>query len=85
MAALSQVPEVEREHKAWSESRLTFNADLLRPGSQAEQDRWQKGYFRGLSPSGQPGPAEHRSRLRLKEFAADPKKQTLDGAAGRST
>ena len=84
MAALSQVPEVEREHKIWSESRLTSNANLLRPGSQAEQDRWQKGYFRGLSPSGQPGPAERRSRLRLKEFAAVPKKLPFEGPAGMS-
>jgi Family of unknown function (DUF6065) len=84
MAALSQVPEVEREHKIWSDSRLTFNANLLRPGSQAEQDRWQKGYFRGLSPAGQPGPAEHRSRLRLKEFAANSKKTDIPGVAGIS-
>lgn len=68
VASLSGQPELEREHKAWSESRLTFNADLLQPGSRAEQERWQKGYFRARTPSGAEGPADHRSRLRLREF-----------------
>ena len=70
MLALSKAPDMEGEYKAWSEGRLEFNADLLRPGSQAEQERWQKAYFRGLTPMGKPAPAEHRSRLRLKEFVA---------------
>jgi hypothetical protein len=67
---LSEAPEIEREHKLWSESRDSFNADLRVAGSQAAQERWQKMYFRGLGPSGEPTSAEgHRSRIRLKPFA----------------
>ena len=67
---LSKAPEIEREYKLWSEGRNAFNADLQRPGSEAVKERWQKTYFRGLSPSGQSAPAGHRSRLRVKDFAA---------------
>jgi hypothetical protein len=65
---LSENPELEREHKLWSESRKTFNAALAEPGSQAAQEQWQKTYFRGLLPSGQRAPDGHRSRLRLRSF-----------------
>jgi hypothetical protein len=67
---LSKAPEIEREHKLWSETRNSFNVDLHVAGSQAAQERWQKMYFRGLAPSGEPSSAEgHRSRIRLKPFA----------------
>lgn len=65
---LSENPELEREHKAWSASRNSFNADLAVRDSSASQQEWQKNYFRGVAPSGQPGPSGHRSRLRLKPF-----------------
>jgi hypothetical protein len=67
---LAKAPDIEREFKLWSEGRDTFNADLQRPGSEAAQERWQKTYFRGLNPSGEPAHADHRSRLRLKDFTA---------------
>jgi Family of unknown function (DUF6065) len=63
---LSEDPELEREHKLWSSSRDNFNADLNKPDSQAVQEEWQKGYFRGKTPSGKPAPEGHASRLRLK-------------------
>lgn len=65
---LSDNPELEREHKLWSESRRSFNADLKDPGSSAVQQGWQKSYFRGTTPSGESGAADHRSRLRLQPF-----------------
>jgi hypothetical protein len=65
---LSEHLELEREHRLWSESRNTFNADLATPGSKAVQDQWQKTYFRGIMPSGTPAPEGHRSRLRLRAF-----------------
>lgn len=70
MLPLSDAPEIAREFKLWSEGRSTFNADLQRPGSEATQERWQKTYFRGLAPSGEPASADHRNRLRLKDFKA---------------
>jgi hypothetical protein len=70
MRRLSEAPEIERQHKQWSASRDSFNADLRVAGSQATQERWQKMYFRGLGPAGEPTSAEgHRSRIRLKPFA----------------
>jgi hypothetical protein len=65
---LSKAPALEREFKLWSEGRSTFNADLQDPGSEATQQRWQKTYFRGVNPSGEEARADHRSRLRLKDF-----------------
>ena len=47
---LSETPDLEHEHKLWSASRDSFNAELTEPGSQAAQDEWQKTYFRGRSP-----------------------------------
>jgi hypothetical protein len=67
---LSQAPDIEREFKLWSESRNSFNIDLQQPGSAAVQERWQRTYFRGLNPSGNPTHADHRSRLRVNEFRA---------------
>jgi Family of unknown function (DUF6065) len=67
---LSDAPEVEREHKLWSESRNSFNADLLQPDSQAAKEQWQKLYFRGLGAGGDKNAVEgHRTRLRLQPFA----------------
>ena len=65
---LSKAPDIEREFKLWSEDRMAFNTDLQQPGSEATKERWQKAYFRGLNPSGKPTHADHRSRLRLKDF-----------------
>jgi Family of unknown function (DUF6065) len=66
---LSEKPEMEREYNAWSESRDGFNADLDKPGSAAAQERWQKSYFRGVTPLGAPAPETHLSKLRLSPFA----------------
>jgi len=68
MRNLAENPELERDYKSWSASRNSFNADLAVHGSAAAQQEWQKSYFRGVTPSGSPGPAGHRSRLRLKPF-----------------
>jgi len=65
---LSENPALEREHRLWAENRNSFNADLNEPGSKAVQEQWQKSYFRGIAPSGQPAPEGHRSRLRLRSF-----------------
>lgn len=73
MRRLSENPELEAEHKLWSQSRQSFIVDLKQPGSQATQDRWQKTYFKGNNPSGKAGPEDHRSRLRLREFDSDDK------------
>ena len=68
---LSDEPELEGEHKLWSASRDSFNAELKQPDSQATQEQWQKTYFRGKKPSGQAAPEGHVSRLRLRDFKTD--------------
>jgi hypothetical protein len=70
---LSENPTLEREHKLWSAGRNDFNADLVKPESKAAQEKWQKTYFRGNTPSGEPGPPDHRSKLRLRPFSPQKK------------
>ncbi len=67
--ALSTEPELERQFKLWNESRNHFNAELQRPGSEAQAERWQKLYYRGLSPDGETAVEDHITRLRLKPFS----------------
>ena len=66
---LSADPELKRQHDIWTASRARFTFDLKQPGSDAQSDKWQKLYYRGLAPDGAQSPAEaHRTRLRLKPF-----------------
>lgn len=66
---LSSDPELSRDFTVWRESRSDFNARLLEPGSQAQQQRWQKLYHQGLKPDGTPvSPDAHRTRVRLRPF-----------------
>jgi hypothetical protein len=64
---LRQDPEVEAAHNAWAEGRRNFNAELQVQGSVAQQQKWQKDYFKGNSQWGS-APADHRTKVRLKEF-----------------
>jgi hypothetical protein len=69
MMPLSADSDLENRYKLWSENRNAFNAELEVHGSQAQRQRWQKGYFRGLEPTGEPAQAcDHQSKLRLKDF-----------------
>jgi len=62
MRKLSEEPELSRQYQAWNKSRSQFNAELGRPGSQAQSERWQKTYYRGLDPDGQVRPeGAHRT------------------------
>jgi hypothetical protein len=58
--------EIYEAYLAFAKSRSEFNKDLRVPGSKAHSEGWQKDYFRGTS-LGKPA-AEHRTRLRLREF-----------------
>jgi len=65
---LSDKTDLEREHYIWSRQRNAFIADLANPASKATKDKWQKGYFRGVTPSGSQGPDDHQTKLRLQPF-----------------
>src|SRR5215469_2852292 len=67
---LASAPEIAREYESWRDSRNRFNADLEMEGSEAQRERWQKSYFRGVTPLGAATAQPHQSRLRLRPFAA---------------
>ena len=72
LGVLSDEPELKRQHDAWTASRASFNTDLKQPGSDAQSEKWQKRYYRGLSPDGAPTAAEaHRTRFRQKPFKTE--------------
>jgi hypothetical protein len=66
---LSANPELKRQYETWMVSRNQFNADLKQPGSPAQSEKWQKAYYRGQHPDGEPAKVEdHRTRMRLRPF-----------------
>ena len=69
LRTLSDDPALERQHVAWMASRNQFNAELRRPGSQAQADKWQKLYYQGTDMDGRAIAPDHRTRLRVKPFA----------------
>ena len=68
VVALEDNPALHDEFKAWSRSRDQFQAEVGRATKPSE--RWQKRYYRGVSMSDERPVADHRSRLRVKPFAA---------------
>ncbi len=69
LTMLSAAPDVKKLHDDWTTSRKNFLAELAKPGSQAQTDKWQKLYHQGLMPDGTArAPEEHRTRLRLNPF-----------------
>jgi len=63
---LSDDPELAAACKAWGNSRLEFNARLLRKEPEAIREGWQRSYVRGENPYGQ-APTFHVSKRRLKQ------------------
>lgn len=59
--------EVYDAYTAWAESRRHFNAALKVEGSEAQQQKWQKDYFRGATNWGK-SPADHRTKVKLRQF-----------------
>lgn len=67
---LSAEPELERQFKTWTASRSQFISELQQPESEAQADRWQKLYYRGLAPDGKISTIDHHvTRLRLRPFS----------------
>ncbi len=65
---LSENPELLAEMETWKESRGALIESLKEPGA-TSRESWQRLYFRGLDPKGQPVPhAEHQTRLKVKPF-----------------
>jgi Family of unknown function (DUF6065) len=69
MLPLAADTMLEQQYKTWSADRQAFNAELAVTGSEAQAQRWQKSYFRGLGPTGEPAQVkDHQCRIRLSEF-----------------
>jgi hypothetical protein len=69
LCSLSDNPELKRQHETWSANRKRFNLDLGQPGSQAQAEKWQKLYHRGVMPDGDAvGTPDHRMRLKVRPF-----------------
>ena len=62
---LDSDPEIQAGFAAWSAKRGQFLADLPQTGSAAQQQGWQKDYFRGLAPDGSKPVETHRTRVQL--------------------
>jgi hypothetical protein len=66
---LSSDPETEAQHRQWSESRQTFNLELLESESEARKEKWQENYYRDAKPDGLDSGVDHQTKLRLMPFA----------------
>lgn len=73
---LASDPETATAYAQWNESRAQFIKDLPQPGSQAQNQKWQKHYFQGRLPTGQPGTPAHETKIHARPFVnktrADP-------------
>jgi hypothetical protein len=65
---MSENPELQQQYREWSESRRGFNDDLKKPQSDAQLQKWQKRYFRGVDMREAEGTADHQSKLRVRPF-----------------
>jgi len=65
---LSEEPELKRQFDTWTGNRSQFIADLKLPGSEAQFERWQKLYYRGVDAEGQTAVEDHRTRVKLRPF-----------------
>lgn len=64
-----EAPAVRRSLPAAQHRELlAVNADLKTPGSQAQQELWQKKYYQGVDFDQRAAVDDHRTRLRLKRF-----------------
>jgi hypothetical protein len=66
---ISENTEIQEQHERWQFMRAAFNSDLKRTGTQAQKEKWQRLYHRGVKPDGTAAPIkDHHTRLRLKPF-----------------
>lgn len=67
---LSSNDELEKQYQTWEASRRGFLQGLKTHDPQAVQRGWQKDYFQGKTPDGQPADG-HQTRLKIREFEPD--------------
>lgn len=72
IAPVDDDPELKTAFESWSASRDAFHRAIAADPPTAPADKWQKLYYRGLTPDGERGAADHRTKLRLCPFAGGP-------------
>ncbi|WP_293977491.1 DUF6065 family protein [Sphingomonas sp.] len=72
--AIEDAPELKAMFEAWSISRDAFHRQMRETPPQDPAEKWQKLYYRGIQPDGQPGASDHQIKLRPQQFVdrADP-------------
>ena len=66
---IADEPGIKQQLNAWEISRNKFIEDLKVPGSDADKEKWQKLYYRGLDAEGNLVKAvDHRTKVKVKPF-----------------
>jgi hypothetical protein len=68
-ASIDDAPELKASYLDWSRSRDAFGKFVAETKPQKASDKWQKLYYRGLTPDGGCPVPDHRSKLRVAAFA----------------
>lgn len=70
IASIDENPALKAEFEAWSASRDAFQRAVAADPPRAPADKWQKLYYRGLTPDGSAAAADHRTRVDVCPFTA---------------
>lgn len=67
-------PKTLEQMEVWRESRSGFVEGLATGDEKAIEEKWQKGYYRGLNPDDSAGPKSHKTKLHVPGFEVAPEK-----------
>ena len=77
-------PEFHREVKVWRSERVKFRAALHAGDEVSIEQKWQKFYLKGVSPSGKSvADGDHRAKRRLKAPVHADQLQSLENTSSR--
>lgn len=65
---MEDAPDLLSAFRGWSAARNAFQEWVKKTQPKKAADQWQKLYYRGLDPLGNPGPADHEAKLRPGAF-----------------
>lgn len=67
--AIDDEPELKDLFEQWSRSRDAFQQHVHENPPEKPSDKWQKMYYRGLTPAGKCPVGDHKTKLQVREFA----------------
>lgn len=67
---IDDAPELKAAYEAWSASRDAFQQRMRDDPPAKPADKWQKSYYRGLTPDGVCPVGDHKAKLKVREFAS---------------